>query len=106
MHRQCQTSRDFVPWRFSDAGRRSAWIASSCRHPKTLYGAYWCQGESGGGVEAFFLVNKVDLSDGHAFFRLSRGGQPPKRMPGAAGGGGEGGSPGARNKNLAATPKR
>jgi hypothetical protein len=33
------TSRDFVPWRFSDAGRRSAWIASSCRHPKicTLY---------------------------------------------------------------------
>jgi len=29
------TSRDFVPWRFSDAGRRSAWIASSCRHPKT-----------------------------------------------------------------------
>ena len=26
------TSRDFVPWRFSDAGRRSAWIASSCRH--------------------------------------------------------------------------
>jgi len=28
-------SRDFVPWRFSDAGRRSAWIASSCRHPKT-----------------------------------------------------------------------
>ena len=28
-------SRDFVPWRFSDAGRRSAWIASSCRRPKT-----------------------------------------------------------------------
>ena len=33
-HRRCPTSRDFVPWRFSDAGRRSAWIASSCRHPK------------------------------------------------------------------------
>src|SRR5712675_64634 len=31
----CHTSRDFVPWRFSDAGRRSAWIASSCRCPKT-----------------------------------------------------------------------
>ena len=29
------TSRDFVPWHFLDAGRRSAWIASSCRHPKT-----------------------------------------------------------------------
>src|SRR6266851_2768299 len=34
-HRRCPTSRDFVPWRFSDAGRRSVWIASSCRHPKT-----------------------------------------------------------------------
>src|SRR6267378_3780632 len=34
-HRRCPTSRDFVPWRFSDAGRRTAWIASSCRHPKT-----------------------------------------------------------------------
>src|SRR5882757_1552426 len=34
-HRRCPTSRDFVPWRFSGAGRRSAWIASSCRHPKT-----------------------------------------------------------------------
>ena len=32
---QCPTSRDFVPWRFLDAGRRSAWIASSCRRPKT-----------------------------------------------------------------------
>src|ERR1700731_1070115 len=34
-HRRCPTSRDFVPWRFSDAGRHSSWIASSCRHPKT-----------------------------------------------------------------------
>ena len=32
------TSRDFVPWRFSDAGRRSAWIASSSRRPKRLGG--------------------------------------------------------------------
>src|SRR6266849_516285 len=29
------TSRDFVPWRFSDAGRRSAWMVSSSRRPKT-----------------------------------------------------------------------
>src|SRR5258708_36119738 len=34
-HRRCPTSRYFVPSRFSDAGRRTAWIASSCRHPKT-----------------------------------------------------------------------
>jgi hypothetical protein len=25
LHRQCQISRDFVPWRFLDAGRHSAW---------------------------------------------------------------------------------
>jgi len=31
------TSRDFVPWRFLDAGRQSAWMVSSSRRPKTLY---------------------------------------------------------------------
>src|SRR5580704_9687051 len=36
------TSRDFVHWRFSDAGRRSAWIASSCRRPKTCTQADIC----------------------------------------------------------------
>ncbi len=34
-HRRCPTSRDFVPWRFLDAGRKSAWIVSSSRRPKT-----------------------------------------------------------------------
>ena len=29
------TSRDFVPWRFLDAGRKSAWIVSASRRPKT-----------------------------------------------------------------------
>jgi hypothetical protein len=29
-HCRVPYSRDFVHWRFSDAGRRSAWIASSC----------------------------------------------------------------------------
>jgi len=33
------TSRDFVPWRFLDAGRKSAWKGSSCRRPKTCTGA-------------------------------------------------------------------
>jgi hypothetical protein len=31
----CPTHRDFVPWRFSDAGCQSAWLASWCRRPKT-----------------------------------------------------------------------
>ena len=30
-----RTSRDFVPWRFSDAGHRSAWLARRRRRPKT-----------------------------------------------------------------------
>jgi hypothetical protein len=29
--------RDFVPWRFSDACRRSASRSSSCRHPRNLH---------------------------------------------------------------------
>jgi hypothetical protein len=29
------TSRDFVTWRFSDAGRISAWMVSASRRPKT-----------------------------------------------------------------------
>jgi hypothetical protein len=29
------TSRDFVPWRFSDAGRPSMWRLRHCRRPKT-----------------------------------------------------------------------
>src|SRR5512140_273636 len=36
-HLRCTSHRDFVPWRFSVAGRISASIASSCRRPKTLY---------------------------------------------------------------------
>src|SRR5215475_8469529 len=35
--------RDFVPWRFSAAGRRSAWLDRHHRRPKTLYGACRCQ---------------------------------------------------------------
>src|ERR1700720_3766775 len=34
-HRRCPTSRDFVPWRFSDAGRPSRWRLRQCRRPKT-----------------------------------------------------------------------
>jgi hypothetical protein len=29
------TARDFVPWRFSDAGRRSVGLGRRCRRPKT-----------------------------------------------------------------------
>ena len=32
----CHTSRDFVPWRFSDASCRRAWIAFSSRRPRNL----------------------------------------------------------------------
>jgi len=35
IHRRRPTSRDFVPWRFSDAGRPERVEGPSCRHPKT-----------------------------------------------------------------------
>ena len=37
LHHLCLTSRDFVPWRFSDAGRHSPWMTSSCRRPRNLH---------------------------------------------------------------------
>jgi hypothetical protein len=36
------THRDFVPWRFSDAGRLSAWIGAAFRRPKTCTTADTC----------------------------------------------------------------
>ena len=36
-HRRCTTDRDFVPWRFSDAGRISAWRVTSFRRPRNLH---------------------------------------------------------------------
>jgi hypothetical protein len=38
-HGRVPNSRDFVPWRFSDAGRRTVWLARPCRRPKTCTGA-------------------------------------------------------------------
>src|SRR3981081_4543868 len=69
-----------ISWRFSDAGRRSAWIASSCRHPKTLYGAYWCQGESVGAVESFCHVTRLHLRHGQPLARLRRAVKPQSRL--------------------------
>jgi len=34
-HPVAATSRDFVPWRFSDAARRRAWLGASCRRSRT-----------------------------------------------------------------------
>ena len=35
---RCPTSRDFVPWRFLDAGQLSARVFHCCRRPKTSTG--------------------------------------------------------------------
>src|SRR5262249_33472338 len=48
-------SRDFVPWRFSYACRRRAWIRSSRRRPKTLYGVIFVKGVPGGPIHLFRL---------------------------------------------------
>ena len=81
------TSRDFVPWRFLDAGRHSAWKGSSCRRPKTLYGAYWRQGESGGAVESFCHVTGLHLRHGQPLARLRRAVKPQSRLRRAEGAG-------------------
>src|SRR5216683_1860557 len=70
-------------WRFLDAGRHSAWKGSSCRRPKTLYGAYWCQGESGGAVESFCHVTRLHLRHGQPLARLRRAVKPQSRLRGA-----------------------
>jgi hypothetical protein len=40
----CPTSRDFVPWRFSDACCWCPWVPSSCRRPRNLVWGDFCQG--------------------------------------------------------------
>ena len=70
---QCPTSRDFVHWRFSDAGHRSAWIASSCRRPKT-----YTEADDGHGDRIMVLsrdrryIILGALSICRATFRISR----------------------------------
>ena len=46
-YHRCTTDRDFVPWRFSDAGCQNAWIVSAFRLPKTCTRAVIVCGTSG-----------------------------------------------------------
>src|SRR5258708_29925919 len=57
----CHTPRDFVPWRFSAAGRRSAWIASSCRRPKT-YTTADVTGDARAATKAIRLPREVRMA--------------------------------------------
>ena len=76
-----------VPWRFLDAGYKSARIVSASRRPKTLYGAYWRQGESGGAVESFCHVTGLHLRHGQPLARLRRAVKPQSRLRRAEGAG-------------------
>ena len=53
----CSTSRDFLPWRFSNAGRRNAWIASSSRRPKTCTEGDSCSAAIPGSCLPHSLLN-------------------------------------------------
>jgi hypothetical protein len=44
---ECPIPRDFVPWRFSDAGRNSAWIVSACRRLKNCTAPDSCTAPKG-----------------------------------------------------------
>src|SRR3981189_1343670 len=64
---------------------------SDRRRPKTLYGAYWCQGESVGAVESFCHVTRLHLRHGQPLARLRRAVKPQSRLRRAAGAGLDGG---------------
>jgi hypothetical protein len=70
-------------------GRRplSAGIVPPSRHPKTLYGAYWCQVESVGAVESFCHVTRLHLRHGQPLARLCRAVKPQNRLRRAEGAG-------------------
>ena len=70
-------------------GRRSVERAEPpcCRRPKTLYGAYWRQGESGGAVESFCHVTGLHLRHGQPLARLRRAVKPQSRLRRAEGAG-------------------
>ena len=70
-------------------GRRSPQCVegASSRRPKTLYGAYWCQGESGGAVESFCHVTRLHLRHGQPLARLRRAVKPQSRLRRAEGAG-------------------
>jgi hypothetical protein len=47
LHCRCLIPRDFVPWRFSDAGCPRVGMVSACRHPKTCTLPDSCTAASG-----------------------------------------------------------
>jgi hypothetical protein len=60
-----RTSGDFVPWRFSDAGHRSAWLDHRCRRPKTC-------------TEAVIPTSSIqNRQHSHRRFRVSNFAQKP-----------------------------
>jgi hypothetical protein len=63
------------------SGHHSVQLAS----PKTLYGAYWRQGESGGAVEPFCHVTRLHLRHGQPLARLRRAVKPQSRLRRAEG---------------------
>ena len=65
----CHTSRDFVHWRFSDAGRRSAWIASSCRRPKTYTNPDSCTATKRGIYSITYRRTRARAHSGNPAFR-------------------------------------
>ena len=63
--RWCPTCRDFVPWRFLDAGQLSARVFRNCRRPKTSTGA---EVESTFGCRVW-IVSLVGLPKSFRFFQ-------------------------------------
>ncbi|MET4279846.1 MULTISPECIES: hypothetical protein, partial [unclassified Bradyrhizobium] len=70
------TSRDFVPWRFLDAGQASVLRVSRCRRPKT------CTQLETSKVHYPLAIDML-FEHGHPVHRARKHYLPPERFPSA-----------------------
>src|SRR4029077_15809143 len=59
-HHRCTSDRDFVPWRFSDAGRQSMRATTSFPPSQNLHGSRHHQDQEKAEAEATKLVAELD----------------------------------------------
>ena len=79
--------RDFVPWRFSAAGRHGAPLDRHHRRPKTLYGAYRCQPKNYHASESFCHVTSLRCGTATPLLGCAERSSPEARVRRAEGAG-------------------
>jgi len=79
--------RDFVPWRFSAAGRHGAPLDRHHRRLKTLYGAYRCQPKNHHASESFCHVTSLRCGTATPLLGCAERSSPEARVRRAEGAG-------------------